>query len=52
MAERRRMGDELTRMKHEPLLDVEKKLIDWNLITNVILLRILIWINYTFFPAD
>ena len=52
MAERRRMGDELTRMKHEPLLDVEKKLVAWSLITGVILLGILVWISYTFFPAD
>ena len=51
MAERPRMGDELKRMEHEPLLPVEKKLIGWSLITGVILLGILVWMSYTFFPA-
>ena len=51
MAERPRMGDELKRMEDEPLLPVEKKLIGWSLITGVILLGVLVWISYTFFPA-
>ena len=51
MAERPRMEDELRRMPHEPLLDVEKKLIGWSLIAGVILLGILVWTSYTFFPA-
>jgi hypothetical protein len=51
MAEPRRMAEELQRMPHEPLLAVEKKLIAWSLIAGVILLGVLIWISYTFFPA-
>ncbi len=51
MAERPRMADELQRMKEEPLLPVEKKLIAWSLIAGVVLLGVLIWISYTFFPA-
>ena len=51
MAEQPRMGDELKRMAHEPLLDVEKKLIGWSLIAGVALLGILVWLSYTFFPA-
>jgi hypothetical protein len=51
MAERPRMRDELKHMEHEPLLDVEKKLIAWSLIAGVVLLVILVWISYTFFPA-
>ena len=51
MAEPRRMADELQRMQDEPLLAVEKKLIAWSLIAGVILLGVLIWISYTFFPA-
>lgn len=35
----------------EPLLPAEKKLITWSLILAVILLALLIWISYTFFPA-
>ncbi len=50
MAERRRLPDEL-KMTGEPLLPVEKKLIGWSLIAGVILLGVLIWISYTFFPA-
>ncbi len=49
MAEPRRMADEL--QKDEPLLPVEKKLIAWSLIAGVVLLGVLIWISYTFFPA-
>jgi len=51
MAERPRMRDELKQMPEEPLLDVEKKLIGWSLIAGVILLVILVWASYTFFPA-
>jgi hypothetical protein len=49
MAEQR-LADELKR-NEEPLLPVEKKLIGWSLIVGVILLGVLIWISYTFFPA-
>jgi hypothetical protein len=38
-------------MPEEPLLDVEKKLIGWSLIAGVILLGVLVWASYTFFPA-
>ena len=36
----------------EPLLPVEKKLIAWSLITGVLLLGLLVWLSYTFFPAS
>jgi hypothetical protein len=51
MADPPRMGDELKHMEEEPLLDVEKKLIGWSLIAGVVLLVVLVWISYTFFPA-
>jgi hypothetical protein len=51
MAERPRLEDELGQMKEEPLLDVEKKLIRWSLIAGVVLLVILVWMSYTFFPV-
>ena len=38
-------------MEAEPLLPVEKKLIAWSLILGVVLLGLLVWISYTFFPA-
>ncbi len=50
MADRARIADEM-KQADEPLLPVEKKLIGWSLITGVVLLGILIWISYTFFPA-
>ncbi|MGH8581016.1 MAG: hypothetical protein ACREVK_13185 [Gammaproteobacteria bacterium] len=43
--------DELARMGGEPLLPVEKKLVGWSLILGAILLVVLVWISYTFFPA-
>lgn len=51
MAEPMRPRDELARMEHEPLLTVEKKLIGWSLVAGVVLLGILIWLSYAFFPA-
>ena len=51
MAERPRMGDELDKMEQEPFLPAERKLVGWSLIAGVILLGVLVWISYTFFPA-
>ncbi len=52
MPEQPRVADELKRMKEEPLLPVEKKLIGWSLIIGAALLGVLVWISYTFFPAQ
>jgi len=38
-------------MEWEPLLPVEKKLIGWSIGLGLVLLGILVWISYTFFPA-
>lgn len=46
-----RLADELERMEYEPLLPVEKKLIIWSIATGVVLLVILTWAAYTFFPV-
>lgn len=43
--------DELDYMKREPWLDVETKLVGWSLTAGVILLALLVWLSYTFFPA-
>ena len=51
MADRPEARNELSQMPEEPLLDVEKKLIGWSLIAGVILLGVLVWASYTFFPA-
>jgi hypothetical protein len=47
-----KLVDEIKKMEHEPLLPVEKKLIGWSLGLGIVLLGLLIWISYTFFPAS
>jgi hypothetical protein len=51
MPEKPKLADELKRMKAEPLLPVEKKLIAGSLIVGVVLLGILVWISRRFFPG-
>lgn len=43
--------DELEKMEYVPLMPVEKKLIAYSLISGVVLLALLVWVSYTFFPA-
>ena len=45
------IADEMEQMEHEPLLPVEKKLIVWSIVLGIVLLVILTWVSYTFFPA-
>ena len=49
--EQSKLADELKTMELEPLLPVEKKLIGWSIALGVVLLGILVWVSYTFFPA-
>jgi hypothetical protein len=51
MAEETKIKKEMEKMEWEPILPIEKKLIAWSLILGVVLLGILIWVSYTFFPA-
>ncbi len=46
-----RLAEELKEMEREPLLPVEKKLIAWSIGAGVVLLGILVWVSYTYFPA-
>jgi hypothetical protein len=46
-----KIKDEMEKMEYEPLLPVEKKLITWSLVLGVVLLIVLVWVSYTFFPA-
>jgi hypothetical protein len=50
-AEEPKLAEELKKMEYEPLLPVEKKLIGYSLILGTILLGILVWVSYTFFPG-
>ena len=47
-----RIADEIKRMEYEPLLPIEKKLVLWSIMLGVILLGLLTWVSYTFFPAQ
>ncbi|MBT8398421.1 MAG: hypothetical protein HKO65_04870 [Gemmatimonadetes bacterium] len=50
--EKPRLADEMEKMEHEPLLPVEKKLIVWSIALGLVLLGVLTWVSYTFFPAS
>ncbi|MBT8379049.1 MAG: hypothetical protein KJN64_07455 [Ignavibacteria bacterium] len=52
MKEEAKFSDELKKMEYEPLIPVEKKLIGWSIGLGIILLGILIWVSYTFFPVQ
>lgn len=47
-----RLAEELAQVPDEPLLPVEKRLIAGSLILGVVLLGLLVWISYTFFPVS
>jgi hypothetical protein len=49
--EQPRIADELKKLDYEPWLPVETKLIAWSLTLGVLLLGLLVWISYRFFPA-
>ena len=51
MDQQPRIGDEIRRMPHEPLLPIEKKLIGWSLGTGIVLLFVLVFVSRTWFPA-
>ncbi len=52
MPEEPKLAEELKKMEYEEILPVEKKLVGWSIALGIILLGILIWISYTFFPAQ
>lgn len=51
MAEEPKLSEEINRMRREPLLPVEKKLITWSLVLGLVLLVVLLWVSKTYFPA-
>jgi hypothetical protein len=42
---------EIVQMEYEPLLKAEKSLILWSLVLGTVLMVILVWVSYTFFPG-
>jgi hypothetical protein len=49
--EQPKIGEELEKIPYEPLLPIEMKLIRWSLGLGVVLMAVLIFISYTYFPA-
>ena len=49
--EQAKIGEELQKIPYEPLLPIEMKLIRWSLGLGVVLMGVLIFISYTYFPA-
>lgn len=52
MEQQPKLAEEMKKMECEPLLPVEKKLIVWSIALGVLLLGILAWVSYTFFPGQ
>ncbi|HXT40755.1 MAG TPA: hypothetical protein VN887_12150 [Candidatus Angelobacter sp.] len=52
MPDEPKLSEELKKMKYEPLLPVEKKLIAGSLLLGLALLGLLIWMSNTFFPGQ
>jgi len=46
-----KIADELKKLEYEPLLPVEKKLIAWSIGLGIVLLGLLVWVSYAFFPG-
>jgi hypothetical protein len=51
MAEQPKVGEEIRKMAHEPLLPVEKQLIGWSFGLGVALLVVLVVISHLFFKG-
>ncbi len=50
-AEESKLVEELQKMRRQPMLPVEKKLIGYSIVLGIILLFLFVWISYTFFPG-
>ena len=51
MPEDLKIGQEMQKMEYEPLLPVENKLIGYSIALGIILLGVLIFFSYRFFPG-
>jgi hypothetical protein len=52
MPEQPKLADELKKMEYEPMLPVENKLVAWSIGLGIVLLGLLVWISYTYFPGQ
>jgi len=51
MADEPKIKSELERMPDEPLLPVEISLVRWSIALGAVLMVILVWVTYAFFPS-
>jgi hypothetical protein len=51
MADEPKIKSELEHMPYEPLLPVEISLIRWSIGLGLVLMVVLVWVTYTFFPS-
>lgn len=51
MAEQPKLAEEIKKMEEDEFLPVEKKLVQWSIGLGIVLLGILVWVSYTFFPT-
>jgi hypothetical protein len=51
MHDQPKIADELEKMEYEPLLPVETKLIAYSIGLGIVLLGLLVWMSYRFFPG-
>jgi hypothetical protein len=51
MEQQPKVGQEMQKMPYEPLLPIEKKLIGWSLGLGVVLMILLVFVSYKFFPV-
>ena len=51
MQEETKLSDELKQMEYEPLETIEKKLIGYSIGLGLLLLIVLFYISYNYFPA-
>ncbi len=51
MADEPRIKSELEQMPYEPLLPVEISLIRWSIALGAVLMVVLIWLTYGYFPS-
>ena len=51
MADKPKLAEEIKKMADEQLLPVEIKLVAWSVGLGIVLLGLLVWISYTFFPG-
>ncbi|HCE79314.1 MAG TPA: hypothetical protein DIT22_07925 [Thermodesulfobacterium commune] len=47
-----RLIEELQKMQYDPWLPIESKLVKWSIGLGIVLLIVLVWVSYTFFPSS